>query len=459
MPSCPYCAKNLEQAVLDRESFCPYCGNRLPKAGDRSGFIGRKIGDHYVITGKLGEGGMGYVFKAKHTMLDKEVAIKVLREDFADNPDAFERFRREAKNTSRLNHPNAVAMYDFGQTDDNLVYIILEYIKGGDLKMILGNEGPFPELRAAPIFVQMCDVLEEAHEQGIIHRDLKSENIMLCERAKRRDFVKVLDFGIAKLMNVGGRTTGGTLTQKGVVFGTPQYMCPEQVQGLQMDQRSDIYSLGVIMYEVLTGEVPFNAGNPVDIMVMQVKDKPESFRRFPKIKVSSALEKIVMKCLEKKPQARFQTARELKEALAMIVDTGSLPHFSSGFQTVSEEGSKVRKDVISTSSGIKRKKIPVGFKLVNIEGLDSIETAIFKTTPVRIGRHSSNDIVVRQPRVSKMHAEIHLKDKQYILIDKASLNGSYVNGKNIKAEVIENDDLLEFSKSQGLKARFKVICE
>jgi serine/threonine-protein kinase len=459
MPTCPYCAKNLEQAVLDRESFCPYCGNRLPKAGDRSGFIGRKIGDHYIITDKLGEGGMGYVFKARHTMLDKEVAIKVLREDFADNPDAFERFRREAKNTSRLNHPNAVAMYDFGQTDDNLVYIILEYINGGDLKTILGNDGPFPESRAAPIFVQMCDVLEEAHEQGIIHRDLKSENIMLCERAKRRDFVKVLDFGIAKLMNVGGRTTGGTLTQKGVVFGTPQYMCPEQVQGLKMDQRSDIYSLGVIMYEVLTGDVPFNAGNPVDIMVMQVKEKPESFRKFHKINVSSTLEKIVMKCLEKKPQARFQSVRELKEALTMLVGAAKLPHFSSDPQTVSEDRAKARKDAISASTHAKNKKAPVGFKLINIEGLDSNETAIFKATPVRIGRHSSNDIVVKQPRVSKMHAEIHFKDKQYILIDKASLNGSYVNGRNIKAEVIENDDLLEFSKSQGLKVRFKVICE
>jgi serine/threonine protein kinase len=459
MPSCPYCMKSLEQAVVERESFCPFCGNRLPKAGDKSDFIGRKIGGHYIIIEKLGEGGMGYVFKAKHTMLDKSVAIKVLREDFADNEDAFERFRREAKNTSRLNHPNAVAMFDFGQTEDNLVYIILEYIDGRDLKLILSNEGSLPETRAVHIFLQICDVLGEAHEQGIIHRDLKSENIMLCERTKKKDFVKVLDFGIAKLMNVGGRTTGGTLTQKGVVFGTPQYMCPEQVQGLKMDQRSDIYSFGIIMYEVLTGSVPFDAGNPVDIMVKQVKDKPESLRKHANVKVSPALEKIIMKCIEKKPQNRFQNVQELKEALSSLSVSGGAMRTISEFQTESGNGSSIRDAARKASTSLSRPQIPSGFKLINIFGLDSNETDVFKDMPVKIGRHSSNDIVVRQPRVSKMHAEIHLKDNQFILVDKASLNGSYVNGKNVKAEVIKDDDLLEFSKSNGLKVKFKVVCE
>lgn len=459
MPACPYCYKSLEQAVIDKESFCPFCGNRLPKSGDKNDFIGRKIGGHYVITEKLGEGGMGYVFKAKHTMLDKSVAIKVLREDFADNSDAFERFRREAKNTSRLNHPNAVVMFDFGQTEDNLVYIILEYIDGRDLKLILSNEGPFPESRAINIFMQICDVLEEAHEQAIIHRDLKSENIMLCERSKKKDFVKVLDFGIAKLMDVGGRTTGGTLTQKGVVFGTPQYMCPEQVQGLKMDQRSDIYSLGIIMYEILTGSVPFDAGNPVDIMVKQVKDKPESLRKHAQVKVSSVLEKIIMKCIEKKPQSRFQNVRELKEALLALTGPVSSTRTISEYQTESGDSSSIKEAAKKASASLVGPQIPSGFKLINIFGLDVSETDVFREMPVRIGRHSSNDIVVRQPRVSKMHAEIHLKDDQFILVDKASLNGSYVNGKNIKAEVIKDDDLIEFSKSNGLKVKFKVVCD
>lgn len=454
MPACPYCMKSLEQVVIEKESFCPFCGNRLPKTGDKNEFIGRKIGGHYLITEKLGEGGMGYVFKAKHTMLDKAVAIKVLREDFADNPDAFERFRREAKNTSRLNHPNAVIMNDFGQTEDNLVYIILEYIDGRDLKQLLGSDGPFQEGRAVPIFIQICDVLEEAHDQGIIHRDLKSENIMLCERARNKDFVKVLDFGIAKLMDVGGRTTGGTLTQKGVVFGTPQYMCPEQVQGQKMDQRSDIYSLGIIMYEVLTGTVPFDASNPVDIMVKQVKERPEPIK---KKNVSSSLEKIIMKCIEKKPQNRFQNIRELKEALAMISASVPSSRISTEHRAVTESGSELPKDMRKISLSRSNKRVPSGFKLINVFGLETNETDIFRDMPVKIGRHSSNDVVVRQPRVSKMHAEIHLKDDQFVLVDKASLNGSYVNGKSVKAEVIKDDDLLEFSKNSGLKVRFKVV--
>jgi len=360
MPECPYCSNDIKQEYFDEGKFCPFCGNRLPGGEEQQTFIGRKIGGHYIIEEKLGEGGMGYVFKAKHTMLDKDVAIKVLREDFADNPEAFERFRREARNTSQLSHPNAVTMYDFGQTDDGLVYIILEYIDGLDLKAIITREGPIPEERAIIIFIQICDVLEEAHEQNIIHRDLKSENIMLCRKSKQKDFVKVLDFGIAKLMDVGGKTSGGTLTQKGVVFGTPQYMCPEQVKGEKMDQRSDIYSLAVIMYEVLTGNLPFNTSNPVDIMVMQVKKKAPPLRKSSDLKISSNIEKIIHKCLEKKPENRFQSARELREALSTIA-SNFITSISSKMPAIADDKikEKIKGDSLDISTGVK--KVP-GFK-------------------------------------------------------------------------------------------------
>jgi|GEM_PF-5228371 len=455
MPECPYCSNDIKQEYFDEGKFCPFCGNRLPGGEEQQTFIGRKIGGHYIIEEKLGEGGMGYVFKAKHTMLDKDVAIKVLREDFADNPEAFERFRREARNTSQLSHPNAVTMYDFGQTDDGLVYIILEYIDGLDLKAIITREGPIPEERAIIIFIQICDVLEEAHEQNIIHRDLKSENIMLCRKSKQKDFVKVLDFGIAKLMDVGGKTSGGTLTQKGVVFGTPQYMCPEQVKGEKMDQRSDIYSLAVIMYEVLTGNLPFNTSNPVDIMVMQVKKKAPPLRKSSDLKISSNIEKIIHKCLEKKPENRFQSARELREALSTIA-SNFITSISSKMPAIADDKikEKIKGDSLDISTGVK--KVP-GFKLINVDGLGADATGVFTKTPVKIGRHSSNDIIVRQPRVSKFHAEIHFKDNKYVLVDKGSLNGSYVNGKHVKARVLEDEDLVELSKRQGLKARFAIV--
>ena len=451
MPACPYCTKDITADFFSEGKFCPFCGNRLPATpATEITFIGKKIGGHYVISEKLGEGGMGYVFRAKHLMLDKDVAIKVLREDFAENTESFERFRREAKNTSKLSHPNAVSMYDFGQTEDGLVYIILEYINGLDLKVLITRDGAFPEERAIPIFLQICEVLEEAHGQGIIHRDLKSENIMICNKNNRQDFVKVLDFGIAKLMDVGGRTTGGTLTQKGVVFGTPQYMSPEQVQGETLDQRADLYSLGIIMYEVVSGDVPFNALNPVDVMVKQVKDKPKQVGKLKDVNISSTLDKIIMKCLEKKPASRFSTARELYDALASIavdsVDMSlhSLPS-SVDYNTSLEDAAAQDKPSKA-----------VGFKLINISGLGSEETPVYKEHPIKIGRHSSNDIVIPQPRVSKLHAEIHYQDNEYVIVDKGSLNGTYVNGRKVMAQVLKDNDLLELSKHQGLKVKFKL---
>jgi len=448
MPECLYCSKEVDIEYFEAGKFCPFCGNHLPRdSAQDSTFIGKKIGGHYIISEKLGEGGMGYVFRARHTMLDTDVAIKVLREDFADNPESFERFRREAKSTARLEHPNAVRMFDFGQTEDGLVYIILEFIDGLDLKIITTRDGAFPEQRAIPVFIQICEVLNDAHEKGIIHRDLKSENIMLSDRGKRKDFVKVLDFGIAKLMNVGGRTTGGTITQKGVVFGTPQYMCPEQVQGAKMDQRSDIYSLGIIMYEVLTGDVPFNAPNPVDIMVQQVKDKPKSLKKVKDIEISARLEKIVFKCIEKKPQNRYKSAQELTAAL------------KSAYEYIRSTPTSSIEDPLITSADEAPKsneKEIKGFKLINVEGLGDTETKTYVSTPVRIGRHSSNNIVVSQPRVSKMHAEIHCEEKEYVIIDKDSLNGTYVNGKKVKAQVLRDNDFVELSKHNGLKVKFKL---
>ncbi len=277
--------------------------------------IGQVIGSQFRILKRLGEGGMGAVFLAEQMEMERKVVVKVLHPELtASNSSAIERFRREAKAVAQLNHPNIVQVFVFGQADNGQLYLAMEFIEGRDLAKEL-SRGPMPQPRALKILDQVCAALTEAHGAGIVHRDLKPENIMLADRHGNSDFVKVLDFGIAKLHEPGGGNSP-KLTQAGTVFGTPRYMSPEQVKGESVDARSDIYALGVIFYEMLCGRHPFDAETTIEYLVKHVNESvPLPSEVFAELELMPRVEALVMKCLEKSPEDRFQSVAELQREL------------------------------------------------------------------------------------------------------------------------------------------------
>ena len=278
--------------------------------------VGQVIASQFRVIKKLGAGGMGAVFLAEQLEMERKVVVKVLHPELsAMDPVAIERFRREAKAVAQLNHPNIVQVFVFGHTDNGQMYLAMEYIEGRDLAHELAA-GPMPEPRALRILDQCCAALIEAHGAGIVHRDLKPENIMLADRYGNPDYVKVLDFGIAKLHSSGGNNP--TLTQAGSVFGTPRYMSPEQVKGLVVDARSDLYALGIILYEMLVGRHPFVAETTIEYLMKHVSEAV----RAPSsegIEIQPRVEALLMKCLEKAPADRYQSAAELQREVRLAL--------------------------------------------------------------------------------------------------------------------------------------------
>src|SRR5262245_41292313 len=228
-------------------------GDAQPPAEDP--LIGLVLSDRYRIVRKLGEGGMGAVYQAEHTLIEKRIALKVLFPELTRRTDLVARFLQEARSASRIGHENVIDISDFGQSPEGLVYIAMEHLEGQDLGRRLKAEGPMPWARARPIRMQVGKALRAGHEHGIIQRDLKPEHTYPIRREGRQGFVKVLDFGIAKLVNPDQDSP--RLTQAGMIFGTPEYMSPEQAQGMTPDHRVDVYAVGCLMYNLLTGEVPF----------------------------------------------------------------------------------------------------------------------------------------------------------------------------------------------------------
>ena len=281
-------------------------------------FIGREIlGGEYLILEKIGTGGMGSVYKASQPAMNRMVAIKILHPKLANRKDLTSRFRREARAMSQLTHPNTVKVFVYGELEeDGSLYIVMEMLEGKNLNQAVRKDGPIPRERAIPILIQVCGALQEAHELGIVHRDLKPENIFLSKQGGIADYPKVLDFGLAKVTERQMQPGSIILTQEGMVFGTPEFMSPEQAQGKTLDARSDIYSLAVILYEVLTGKLPFSAKSPMEYIQKHVTEPiiPLSERvpdrRFPK-----ELDDVLARALSKKPEQRYQTAAEFAEAL------------------------------------------------------------------------------------------------------------------------------------------------
>ena len=311
MAQCVVCSTEIREDAR----FCPSCGAEQPKVQTAAGddpLLGAIVARKFRIEKLLGVGGMGKVYKARQLSLDKAVVVKVLHDQFREDPQLVQRFQREARAASRLNHPNSIQIIDFGQDDTGVVFMAMEFLQGQDLFALLKRDGPLPPDRLARVMIQVCSALAEAHEQNVIHRDLKPENIMVEDRRGQRDYVKVLDFGIAKIQDP--ESTGQALTQAGMVCGTPEYMSPEQARGLVLDPRSDIYALGVVMYQLAVGELPFVSDTPIGIVTKHILEAPTPPRqRRPDI--PAALDGIILKAMEKDPAARFSTVVELGEAL------------------------------------------------------------------------------------------------------------------------------------------------
>lgn len=280
--------------------------------------IGRTIAGNFRITSLIGSGAMGDVYQAQQLSLGKDVALKLLRRELLIDETLRRRFELEAKNASSLNHPNCIQIIDFGREGD-LLFIAMEFLNGTDLSRRIEANHPFALEQTVHIFDQVLAALEEAHEHGIVHRDLKPANIMLVSRRGDPDFVKVCDFGIAKSDGAHVSWAEG-LTMKGLICGTPEYMSPEQARGERLDGRSDLYAAGVVLYQMLTAEVPFKSTSPVALLSMHLSEPPTppSVRKAG-LDIPAKLEHLVLRALQKDPAARPQTAGEFREALREAV--------------------------------------------------------------------------------------------------------------------------------------------
>jgi tRNA A-37 threonylcarbamoyl transferase component Bud32 len=281
--------------------------------------VGTLIGDRYRVLAPLGRGGMGTVYRVEHLMMKKELALKLLHPELGRLDEVAKRFEREAEAAARLDHPNIITVTDFGRTPDGMLFLVMELLSGPSLGQVLRPDGehgqPLPSERAIHIMKQVLRALELAHASGIIHRDLKPENIVLIERDGDPDFVKLLDFGIAKITH--GQSATESLTQAGVVFGTPEYLSPEQAMGEEADGRADLYAAGVLFYEMLTGRRPFIAASKVEVLSMHLTREPDPMHKVaPDAQIAPALERVVEQAMAKKRAERFPTAGAFLAALS-----------------------------------------------------------------------------------------------------------------------------------------------
>lgn len=331
MKICPVCSTE----YADDVKFCPNDGQTLRSAAPASDLVGQVVADRYHVVKKLGEGGMGQVYLAEHVKMGRRSAIKVMNPVMVHDPDAVARFNREASNASRITHPNVCAIYDFGETPDGLIYLAMEFIEGEPLTDLLEREGALPVPRATAIFLQTAEALQAAHDLGIVHRDLKPDNIMLSRKKGGGDTVKVVDFGIAKA--VGGDQAGQKVTRTGLVVGTPEFMSPEQLSGDALDGRSDLYSLALVFYRMLTGKLPFEATSVQETMIKRLTDEPIKLAEArPDLSFPAGLQPVLDTALARTPMERYQSVAKFAADVAAVTGrptTGDVPHTRSMVDT------------------------------------------------------------------------------------------------------------------------------
>jgi len=354
--------------------------------------IGRTLGKYKVLE-EIGKGGMAIVYKAFDAALQRVVAMKVLLPQLAMDRTLVQRFQREAITAANLRHPNIVTIHDVG-TRDGYYYIVMEYLEGPSLQQELRRVGALPLPRVVNLVAQLASALDYAHQQGLVHRDVKPSNIMIG----LGDRVTLTDFGLVK---AAGSTR---LTQDGTSVGTLAYMAPEQLRGEEVDYRSDVYSLGVVVYEMLTGKLPFQAATSYEAMRLVLSQKPVPPSRLRK-GLSPQADRVLLRALAKKPEERFRSAGELAVALEQAIGVTA----------------PSRKSAVA--------RLPrrwVGLKLVGA----GIDFPLYEGT-IRIGRELDNDLVIPENQVSRHHAEVRCQSRTCRLVDLNSTNGTFVNGQKL----------------------------
>ncbi|MEZ4406208.1 MAG: serine/threonine-protein kinase [Polyangiales bacterium] len=310
------------------------------------------LGGQFRVIERIGSGGMGAVYKAHQPSMDRYVAVKILHAKFTNRKDLVSRFRREARAMSHLTHPHIAKVFLYDQLEDGACFIVMEYLEGRNLGQIVRHEGPMEPSRAIRVLIHACGALEEAHQKGIVHRDLKPENIFLCKQGGIEDYVKVLDFGLAKVTEREMQPGSLILTQEGMVFGTPEFMSPEQAQGKTLDPRSDVYSLAVILYELVTGKLPFDARSPMEYITLHVQAKPIPLaQRAPDKVFPQGFQEVLDRAMAKDPDERFQSAAEFAAALSALVPEegvlqamSAVPSYSAGLAPTQPSGVALRSE-------------------------------------------------------------------------------------------------------------------
>lgn len=355
------------QETMEAQKACVACGREFPAGTElcpddgtlltpigKEPKIGDIFGERYEILGIIGDGGMGKVYKARHNLMKRIVAIKLLLPHLVSSASALKRFQQEAQAASALNHPNILTVYDFGISAQGMPFLVMDFLEGTSLSALIQEKGHLDVARALPIFIQACAGLAHAHQKGVIHRDLKPANMMLVDYDGQPDYLKVVDFGIAKLLQPDNQAAE-PLTHTGEIFGSPLYMSPEQCRGLDLDQRSDIYSLGCVLYRCVTGRPPFAGGTPMECMYKQVNDEAVPFSNCcPELNLSDDLEAVIFKAMAKLPDDRYQNMMEFHQALEAlsaqypagkkITRVFSVPPGSPEAVSVEELTDKIKKD-------------------------------------------------------------------------------------------------------------------
>jgi serine/threonine protein kinase len=330
MLQCPRCGRQFPDDVhVCADDFTPLQADPTFADVPVDPLIGRAFNGKYRLDERLGGGGMGTVYRATHLLIERPVAVKVLSQRFVGDETAQQRFQREARAAGRMHHPNAVTVTDFGTTEDGWLYIVMELLEGRTLRDLMAREAPLDPARAVSFMLQTCAAVGAAHDLKLIHRDLKPANIFIEQRPNMPAIVKVLDFGVAKFMVEEHEDEDfNTLTQVGAIIGTPRYMSPEQCSGLGLTPASDVYSLGIILYEMLTGVVPFTAETPLALAMKQLTEAPQPPSEIVPA-IPAELERVVFHALAKNPTDRPQDANELRRELRETAEQLGFEHAES----------------------------------------------------------------------------------------------------------------------------------